>query len=167
MIGGGWFGWTIWHSDSLSHQDTSSYSQMEEKQTARQKNEEKQTDTPRKTYTQEELKQKRKDDVQQYQQALNTQDSKKCQEIDNDYTRDQCHKKLAQEELDSIKCSSIENSSIKSSCLYFVYFHQALKQKEVAPCRNLPITSAQEQCMDRVKDRNFCSSEECYDEYIQ
>ncbi len=158
IVGVGWLFWSFWNGSNTNKTPSSSQT--------KQKQEEKKDDQD-KNYSQQELKEKRMNDVKQYQKASTTKDSNLCQKIDNDYTRDQCYKNLAKQQLNSDICDSITSKSIKSSCLYFVYFNQALNHKDASLCKQLPIDSAAEQCSQRVKNRNSCETEECYNEYTQ
>jgi regulatory protein YycI of two-component signal transduction system YycFG len=127
----------------------------------------KQEQEPKKSYTQQELKERRIKNTNLHQEALDTGSPEECRKIDRDYSRDECYKSLAKQDLNADICEYITDKNIKSGCLYFVYFNRALKEKDAGLCQELPSSSAVEQCSQRVEARNFCDNEECYDEYIQ
>ena len=117
--------------------------------------------------SQEELRQERLQDVGFLEEALEKKNKDKCLDIKDDYTKDQCYKSLAQQELEPRICEEISDDNIKSSCLYFIYFQKALMEKSVDPCYNLDSEIAAEKCAQRVQDMNFCATEECYNEYFE
>ncbi len=111
--------------------------------------------------SQEELRNKRLEQVNKYETALEKKDFELCNEIDSAGTRDLCFEKIAVDLGDSSVCQNIENETDKNRCVFIVYKNKALEEKSADPCYEINIDNLIERCVSQVTQINFCQTEEC------
>ena len=122
---------------------------------------------PVKTENQLTNQEKRINDIEEFESAKKQRDFDQCNEIKDIYTRDLCFKQIALDLSDNSGCAYIENKQEQKMCSFIIYKRKALEDKKVYPCYELKDQNLVDRCVKQVVEANFCSTEECLNDFLQ
>ncbi|MCK5061540.1 hypothetical protein KAR28_03230 [Candidatus Parcubacteria bacterium] len=110
---------------------------------------------------------KRINDIEEFESAKVQKDFAQCNEIKDIYTSDLCFKQIALDLSDNSGCAYIENKQEQKMCSFIIYKRKALEDKKVDPCYELKDQNLIDRCVKQVVEANFCSTEECFNDFLQ
>ncbi|MCK5320482.1 hypothetical protein KAJ61_03775 [Candidatus Parcubacteria bacterium] len=110
---------------------------------------------------------KRINDIEEFESAKEQKDFDQCNKIKNIYTRDLCFKQIALNLSDSSGCAYMKNKQEQQMCSFIIYKRKALGDKEVDPCYELKDQNLIDRCVKQAVEANFCSTEECFNDFLQ
>ena len=120
-----------------------------------------------KTENQETSHEKRIDEIEKFESAKEQKDFDQCNKIKDFYTRDLCFKQVSFDLLDSSGCQYIENKQEQQMCSFIIYKQKALEDKKADPCYELKDQNLTDRCVKQAVEANFCSTEDCFDDFLQ
>jgi len=117
----------------------------------------------------ENAKNQRVQDVSLLNSSVNQEtgeaDLSSCEKIQDSYLADICYDKIANLQLDTQICDNIVDESTKQICVLKIYKAKARQAEDPEICFELEKENLVDNCLKSVVRNNFCTDDECLDEF--
>lgn len=110
-------------------------------------------------------KEERLEDANNFSLATEQNEPEKCESINDEGTKNLCYKRIATKTNDISYCDKLFKDD-QLTCEFGIYKSLAREEKSVDPCLELGEDYLVKKCINDVLDSNYCSDDECYNEFL-